>query len=71
MYIYNGDKGLLGVLGNGNEVRRVARKVVMNFMLDPDLVDALARNAAASNESMSGIVREALRAHLLKIGAAS
>lgn len=46
----------------------------MNFALDPALVDALKRTSAIRDESMSAVVREALRAALasepIKIGAA-
>ena len=44
--------------------RRVANKVVKNFALDQELVDALMRKSVARSESMSLIVREALRNHL-------
>lgn len=46
----------------------MAKKIVKNFALDQELIDALMRQSAARNESMSLIVRESLRASL-KIGA--
>jgi hypothetical protein len=52
----------------------VANKVVKHFVLDQELIDALMRKSAARKESMSLIVREALRAHFTEnraeIGAA-
>jgi hypothetical protein len=39
-------------------------KIVKNFALDEDIIDALERKSAARKESMSLIVREALRTHL-------
>jgi hypothetical protein len=46
-------------------MRRVTeRKAPFNVMLDPEIADALARSSASRNESMSAIVRDALRVHL-------
>jgi plasmid stability protein len=42
----------------------VAKKVVKNFSLDEELIDALERKSATRRESMSLIVREALRSAL-------
>ena len=38
-------------------------KVLKHFALDEELIDALMRTSAARKESMSLIVREALRAY--------
>ena len=48
----------------GKWVRRVARKIVKNFALDEEIINRLERESATRNESMSLIVREALRAAL-------
>lgn len=48
----------------------MARKIVKNFALDQQLVTDLERLAEARQESMSLIVREALRSHIrAQIGA--
>jgi hypothetical protein len=39
------------------------KKIVKNFALDEQLCDALARSSARRGESMSLLVREALRSH--------
>jgi predicted transcriptional regulator len=44
--------------------RRVANKVVKNFALDQELIEELQRLSAERRESMSLLVREALRSHL-------
>jgi predicted transcriptional regulator len=43
---------------------QVANKIVKHFALDEELCDELARLSAARQDSMSLIVREALRSHL-------
>jgi Ribbon-helix-helix protein, copG family len=46
-------------------------KIVKNFTIDEELVDALMRKSVARKKSMSLILREALRAYLRdEIGAA-
>lgn len=59
----------MNVLGKGG--RRVARKVVRNYVIDTELAEELERLSAAQGESMSVIVRAALRSHIqsAKIGA--
>jgi hypothetical protein len=42
----------------------MANKIVKHFAIDQELCDELARLSAARQESMSLIVREALRFHL-------
>ena len=44
--------------------RRMANKIVKSFVLDRRLFEELARMSATRQESMSLIVREALRSHL-------
>jgi hypothetical protein len=45
----------------------VANKVVKHFVLDQELVDELMRESATRKESMSLVLREALRAQF-KLG---
>jgi Ribbon-helix-helix protein, copG family len=49
----------------------VGRKVVRNYAIDQELVEALERESATRGASMSLIVREALRRHFReqKVGA--
>lgn len=42
----------------------MARKIVMNFALDRELLEDLQRMSAMQQQSMSMIVRAALRSHL-------